>query len=434
MTELNADQSRAAAEIMRAMSPRSRHLLTGYAGSGKTTLIMSLLKEACEQRKSVVLTAPTHKAVSVLARKAGEAGIDVECRTIQSLLGLRPKIEEERQVFVRDRHAPPVDFDVIIIDECSMLGADLMAHIRRYASRAFVLFVGDPAQLPPVGETESQSFSTRSRSHLETIVRQSADNPVLDAAHEIRRTQGGPIDWSWCRPRKAPPLGVYLPGGRLDAWLRKAFTSPEFDEKPDSFRYLAWTNSRVAEINARVRRWRYGDRIPTPFMPGERALFRAPVMLDDVVLFNNNEEATVHSIGADMFRYGLDPSYRSEGWVAAIPSWRISLRRDGHEGMFDVHLPRDAEALRGSLDRIAAEAAEGDKERWKDLHRLKSSMADMQSVYALTVHKSQGSTMRNVFVDVPDIRRRASDNPLECQQMLYVAATRPTDALVLAGV
>ena len=57
----------------------------------------------------------------------------------------------------------------------------------------------------------------------------------------------------------------------------------------------------------------------------------------------------------------------------------------------------------------------------------------MQAIYAMTVHTSQGSTFGHAFVDVGDIRRRERSNLLEMQQLLYVAATRPSQALVLVG-
>ena len=62
-------------------------------------------------------------------------------------------------------------------------------------------------------------------------------------------------------------MGVFLPGVDADAWICKAFTSPQFEADPDVFRVIAWRNARVTEINAKERRWRYGDNIPTLFMP-----------------------------------------------------------------------------------------------------------------------------------------------------------------------
>jgi exodeoxyribonuclease-5 len=430
---LTPDQGRALTEISVARMRGERHLLTGYAGSGKTTLMQEVTRTLRKEKLDVVLTAPTHKAVAVLSTKLARAGIDdVPCSTIHSLLSLRPKPDGDRMVFIRDRRAEPVEADVVVVDECSMIGTELFRHIRRHLPRAFVLFVGDPAQLPPVDEAASPTFDIKARSHLDTIVRQAAGNPVLEAATAIRAMQGGEMSWDWCKPARAPPMGVYLPGAATDAWMKKAFTSTEFEEDPDTHRYLAWTNRRVAEVNARIRRWRYGDNIPTPFMPGERALLRAPVFIDRECQFSTNEEATVVTIARSTFRYEFEAGIGVPQWTAEIPSWRIVLRRnDGAE--IPMHMPSDERAFNDVVDRIKDEAADW-RERWAHLHDFKSALARLQSVYAMTIHTSQGSTFRNVFLDVSDVKKRQGSNLLETQQLLYTGATRPSHALMLLGV
>lgn len=427
---LNPGQERALAEILAAFDPGDRHLLTGYAGSGKTFLMQRVAIEFMKRKRSVVLTAPTHKAVAVLASKTKQAGIPVECQTIHSLLSLKPETKGDRQEFVRKKFAPPVTQDVVVVDECSMLDSAMMRHIRRHLPNSFVLFVGDPAQLPPVGEVESESFATKSRSHLDVIVRQGSGNPVLDAAHTIRASQGGPLDMSWCKPAKAPPLGVFVPADAA-AWMRKAFTSPEFDADPDKFRYIAWTNNRVAEVNKVVRKWRYGDNIPTPFMRGERALVRKPIIHSGNQLFATNEEADVVEIWEDVFRHQFIRCGDIGSWTAEIPSWRVDLRNSAGE-VKTAHAIRDPSALDAVVNRIKDEASIV-RDRWNDLHEFNSSIANLQSIYALTTHNSQGSTFTNAFVDVADMKRRARSNLLEAQQLFYVAATRPTNALILVN-
>jgi energy-coupling factor transporter ATP-binding protein EcfA2 len=71
---LNTDQERAKAEILAARAPGEFHLLTGYTGSGKTTLVQDLAGVWRRGRLNVVLAAPTHKAIAVLAPKLREAG------------------------------------------------------------------------------------------------------------------------------------------------------------------------------------------------------------------------------------------------------------------------------------------------------------------------------------------------------------------------
>lgn len=434
MTEiiLNPDQEKALAEILAAREPGGFHVLTGYAGSGKTTTMQALARRVKALGLEIVLTAPTHKAVAVLARKCQQAGISVDCRTIHSLLSLKPKPHGDRLVFERKQRADPVTADVVVIDECSMVSLEMLRHIRRHLPVSFVLFVGDPAQLPPVGEEASQTFGTKSKSHLDTIVRQSSDNPLLDAADIIRSSQGGPMDWSWLKSAKAAPLGVFIPTC-ADGWMEKAFTSPGFAADPDAFRYLCWTNDQVARVNRRVRQWVYGCLTPTPFMPGERALVRSPVMDRDgqTPLLSTNEEATVLAIEAATFTHRIKETGLLSPWSATVPSWRVEMQRDDGEKI-EIHIPRDDGAYKRVLARIADEAAE-DRSRWGDHHGFKQRMGSLQPIYACTVHTSQGSTFRNVFVDVSDIRRRASDNVLEAQQLFYVAATRPTHALVLVN-
>src|SRR3984885_14877039 len=114
-----------------------------------------------------------------------------------------------------------------------MVSEDLYRHIKRHLPNAFVLFVGDPAQLPPVGEVESRTFAIMNRSHLSTIVRQAAGNPILAAAGIIRASQGGLADMSWCAPSAVENKhGIFLPADAAHRWMKKAFTSPEFDADP----------------------------------------------------------------------------------------------------------------------------------------------------------------------------------------------------------
>jgi exodeoxyribonuclease-5 len=431
--DLTSDQVEALIKIEAAYERGGIFLLTGHAGTGKTYLMQRLTKCMLEKQRSIVLTAPTHKAVAVLARKLVEAEIrDVPCRTIHSLLSLKPKPRADQLLFERDRHAKAVTEDVVVIDECSMVSEDLYRHIKRHLPNAFVVFVGDPAQLPPVGEVESLSFATKNSAHLTTIVRQSTGNPILNAASIIRVSQGGPSDWSWLiHSALENGHGVFLPGDAAHRWMRKAFASPEFDADPDTYRYLAWTNQRAHEVNKMIRRWRYGENIPTPFMPGESCLFREPLILEETMIFANNQEAKVVSIDRATFSHVVPGAEGVATWNAHLPSWRlILLGADGSEKT--VHMSADNVEFQKIVARIKDEAAEA-RVRWRDLHAFQQSLAQLQSIYALTVHRSQGSTFGTAFVDLPDIRRRERDNLLEAQQMLYVAATRASKRLIVVG-
>jgi len=438
---LNDGQAIALAEILASYEGyKRRHLLTGYAGTGKTTLMQAVVKALKAKRVKVVVTAPTHKAVQVLAKKLDEAGISsVKAMTIHALLGLKPTAgDSEKSVLKRSGRSQAGEYDAVIIDECSMIGSDLHAFLDNDLHRQWVLFVGDPAQLPPVGEVAAPCFAIENRSNLAQIVRQAEGNPILQAATALRQQQGSAVDWSWCRPAEAPPHGVYLAGDDANEWMRDAFTSDEFRANNDAFRFIAYTNARVHEVNQQVRRWIYGDT-QTPFVPGERVICRKPVMLPhaNTAAFTTNEEAVVASITRGVVSYRFDQHEAEAGkqavpaFVFDMPVWKVGLHHGTHsEVVCDLPInPQDAIGL----DRRLVSEAKVNRSRWFERFTWLESIADLRSVYAMTCHSSQGSTFDNVFLDVRDCSKIEMFRPMEMQQLLYVAVTRPRFALVLIG-
>ena len=143
-------------------------VLEGYAGTGKTFLVARLLRDLMDLK--IAVAAPTNKAVRVLRDKLVEAGVAVletgdpesgvrlsrarigcVCRSIHSLLGLKLReLENGQQETTSDRESTLRDYDVVVVDECSMLNRFLFEKIVMERGAAQVLFVGDPAQLPPV--------------------------------------------------------------------------------------------------------------------------------------------------------------------------------------------------------------------------------------------------------------------------------------------
>lgn len=413
--QLNADQQIALAEIETSIDNRRLHSLTGWAGSGKTTVIQVLAAKLHKDKRQIVVSAPTHKATHVAESKLRMAGINVPCCTVASLLGLKPVPKGDKLTFVRDRNADPIYADVIITDESSMLGHEIMNYIEEHLAGRSVVFVGDPAQLPPVGEPDSRSFATKHRSHLNTIVRQAAENPILVAASAIRLSQGGIPDWSWCKPANKAPLGVYVPRD-AEAWMRKGFTSPEFDQDADTFRVLGWTNKFVNQTNAMIREWRYG-KTKTPFVVGEKAVINGPLLKKRKVVLNTNDEVTIKMIEGTRYR--------------GLATWAIVVEtRDGTE--IDGHLPKDEKEFQTSLVRLAENAKSGSGS-WKAYHGFKQAFIQARPLYATTVHQSQGSTYRNCFVNIPEMKRWVRSNQPEGLRGLYVGATRPSHALICVG-
>lgn len=412
---LNDGQAIAAMQIEESIKAKRHHLLSGDAGSGKTALMQAIAVAHHEKRKKFVCTAPTHQACTVLARKMKAAGINVPVVTTHALFGLRPRPKGDRLEFVRDDKSPPVEADIVGIDETSMIGEEMFEHINRWLHKRAVIFSGDPGQLFPVGEEESPTFATMHRSHLSEPVRQALGNPILEAAWAIRKSQSGEVDWSWCKPVHNAPFGVFVPRDP-EAWMRKAFTSDEFNADSLRFRFICWTNKRVADVNAMIREWRYGPT-DTPFVVGERALIRAPLVKARAIVLNTNEEVIVREIAASKNR--------------GLSTWALTVETE--DGMkVEAHMAQSQTEYQAKLGRLADDARTGDG-TWKQFHAFKEALVTAQAPYALTTHNSQGLTLRNAMIDMPEFRRWVRANRGEGLRGLYVAATRPSHALICVG-
>ena len=134
-------------------------MLTGSAGTGKTTVIAALIKglREADATEKFLLLAPTGKAAVRMRRKINDiAGVDLEPLTIHGYLVRNSWMDGE--TFRCLRNGEPVESDVstVIIDECSMLATPMLATIIRsidWTSQRLkrLILVGDPQQLPPIG-------------------------------------------------------------------------------------------------------------------------------------------------------------------------------------------------------------------------------------------------------------------------------------------
>jgi ATP-dependent exoDNAse (exonuclease V) alpha subunit len=191
--QLTCDQEQALKAILEFLdSDQTLFLLGGYAGTGKTTLVSLLVKALVSVGKRIALTAPTNKAVNVLQRMAAQnslAGVDFF--TIHQLLGLGMVTRAGEKVLERISSSYVHAFHVVFIDECSMIGEQLWHWIEDaaslYAPRLKIVLMGDPAQLNPVNEKKSPSFSVTNRAVLKQVVRQGANSPLLEFVTTCRQ-------------------------------------------------------------------------------------------------------------------------------------------------------------------------------------------------------------------------------------------------------
>ena len=151
---------------------KNMFILEGSAGTGKSTVITYILNLPEYQNKKVVYSATTNKAVSVLKKYSHEPDKYSFC-TIHKLLNIKRKIDNSgRELFdviVDDETHETIktksiyQYDIIVIDESSMISCSLLNKLIKILEKipGKIIFLGDPAQLPPVNELNSLIFYTK---------------------------------------------------------------------------------------------------------------------------------------------------------------------------------------------------------------------------------------------------------------------------------
>jgi len=404
------------------------YVLKGYAGTGKTTVITRWI-EAIRKKPgdwpkgkfwhapSVVLTAPTNKATNVLKEMAKEIKLPVDVSTIHSLLSLKMKWEKAAQVLVKDTRGDDTfkDYDYVVIDEASMLDTDMMNKYILPAHEATgnkLIFMGDPCQLPPIGEKESESFdSSEDISELTQVMRQADDNPIQGLALYLRelilgRTSQYPIRiFEFVDDENI----FHIPVANFEDQILEAFAN---DERASDIRHVAWTNRVVNSWNDKIRDKVYGfDR--EEWTEGERIVTTSPVI-------DQGEGGVVFSTDT-LLKIQREPI--QEDWKG-IPCWKLWVKNK------IIHVPvRGTDQLFNTIKDELLVAAKQDRKQWYKFYRFMEAFVHVKPAFSLTVHRSQGSTFDDVYVSYQNIL--TNPNRIESLQCLYVAITRPRGRLFL---
>ena len=170
-------------EAIKMINDNNICVITGGPGTGKTTIIKTIIDIYTKNKMKVVLCAPTGRAAKRITETTG-----VEAKTIHRLLEIG-KIEEE-QIENVDYQTTPIDGDVVVIDEMSMVDVILMNHLTKsmYLGTKLIL-VGDINQLSSVGPGNVLKDIIKSEKiptiELNTIFRQAAKSKIVVNAHNI---------------------------------------------------------------------------------------------------------------------------------------------------------------------------------------------------------------------------------------------------------
>lgn len=403
-------------------------LLAGYAGTGKSFLVTYLLDLVRDEHKLVKLisprtpapnfhfTATTNKAAHVLAGMVGEPA-----KTVHAALGLavQTNYNTGEAMLVQKNDCTPLNYSVLIVDEASMVDTYLLQHIqkaRRKHKECKVLYVGDSYQLPPVEENVCPIFHKIEEIYFLTdIQRQAADSPIISFSHKYREMLDDPeLPWPEIPNNGQSILHYTDPTVWKDA-IKKAYLE---DHEPDDLRVLSWSNDRSRGYNQWIRK-QLG--YTEPFVAGETVISNSVIMINDRVRASTDSLHTIMEVEKTIDE-GL------EGYCLTV------YGRTGDR--IKVFQPADwtqANKLLTLLSKAAKQTDNRDERNdlWKRFWNIKNGWADFRSVHSQTVHKSQGSTYREVFIDVSDIAQ--NNKWWEVARLMYVAITRASTRVHLFG-
>jgi exodeoxyribonuclease-5 len=338
---------------------------------------------------------------------ASQRGLDgIQFATIHSLLGCTKHREEGEIVFKPNplKEQPIKDYDVVIIDECSMISSVMWGWLNT-AEPKKVIVMGDPAQLPPVGEESSPSFEVPC-STLSTIMR---NQGVIQAAGtRIRQNIMSRVAYV---AKDAEDEHGIIRNLEADEWLDLLLA------RSDTAKALAFTNDSVDWINSWIREQRFGKDAPA-YTEGERL-----VAVDG---FEVHAQVMVHAESELKVKSAVVSEH------LGLPCWK--LRATSDVGLITLYTLDELQmpAYKAELTHARAKGKALGGKAWKEYYQLLEGFAKVRPGWATTVHKSQGSTYEDVFVLQTDIMRTAARDHAFRNMLLYVAYSRARKGLYLS--
>lgn len=372
-------------------------ILTGGPGTGKTTTINTMIQFFESEGLSILLAAPTGRAAKRMTEVTG-----YEAQTIHRLLEVNGNPEEESTGgFLRNRENP-LEADVIIIDEMSMVDLNLMhALLSAVVQGTRLILVGDVDQLPSVGPgSVLKDIISSERFHVVTltkIFRQAGESDIIMNAHKINA--GEPVelnkksrDFFFVKCDEADTII----GGIIALIQRKL---PQY------------VQAHPNEI-----------QVMTPTRKGLLGVERMNVILQKY-LNPADEKKTEREINGRLFREGdkvmqIKNNYQLEWEICT----RFGLTVDKGMGVFNGDMGVISE-INEYKETVEVEYDEGRKVKYGF-----DMVDELELAYAITVHKSQGSEYPAVILPL-----LPGPKLLYNRNLLYTAVTRAKKCLTIIG-
>lgn len=372
-------------------------ILTGGPGTGKTTTINTMIRFFESEEMSILLAAPTGRAAKRMTEATG-----YEAQTIHRLLEVNGNPEEESTGGFLKNRENPLEADVIIIDEMSMVDLNLMhALLSAVVQGTRLILVGDVDQLPSVGPgSVLKDIISSERFHVVTltkIFRQAGESDIIMNAHKINA--GEPVelnkksrDFFFVKCDEADTII----GGIIALIQRKL---PQY------------VHAHPNEI-----------QVMTPTRKGLLGVERMNVILQKY-LNPADEKKKEREINGRLFREGdkvmqIKNNYQLEWEICT----RFGLTVDKGMGVFNGDMGVISE-INEYKETVEVEYDEGRKVKYGF-----DMVDELELAYAITVHKSQGSEYPAVILPL-----LPGPKLLYSRNLLYTAVTRAKKCLTIIG-
>jgi len=365
-------------------------VITGGPGTGKTTIINTILRLFDELQMKVALAAPTGRAAKRMSQVTG-----MEAKTIHRLLGASG--EEGALRFTFDE-SNPIKADVVILDEASMIDTYLMyALLKAIAPGTRLILSGDADQLPSVGPGNVLNDIIKSKAvpviKLTHIFRQAEESLIVMNAHSINK---GEIPELSCKTKDF----FFLPRKNADSVLA-TITELCTSRLTSTYGLDAFSDIQVI----------------SPSKKGICGSVNLNKQLQNALNPPNVTKAE-YSYGKTVFRVG-DRVMQTKNNYDLYYTREIG---DSGVGIFNGDMGRISEI--SVIDKYMVVIFDEDKRCEYPFNQLE----ELDLAYAITVHKSQGSEFPYVVMPVWQFPQM-----LMCRNLFYTAVTRAKTMVILVG-
>ena len=397
---LNEGQTAAleALELFILDPTQTEFILSGAAGTGKTFIMRELLKSFKKLTlrslgaalDDVLITASTNKAANALQYAVGSS---YEVDTFFTALNIYPyKNYDTGESQLRARKNSTVDNLFIIIDEYSYVDEEAYKLIKKQTPNCKILYVGDAYQLPPVGSPVSYVDGLGiPKAELTQIMRQGEHSAIQKLSYALRESIR--LDMPLPQVEANDVDLILLP---RQAFERQMIASMQNNA---SNKYVAYQNKTVQFYNTNLHKVLQNNT--ADYNVGDICTVNRYIKFTDKRAYKPEHTVVIESI---------KPSLRM---INGSSYTGFSVTLDGYK----FFMPHDS-SLIDKLTDVSADVFSEERAA------ILTNWIDLRHAYACTVHKSQGSTFDEVFIDIADIAKCRFTDPALYARLLYVAISR----------